>query len=221
MPLRRTGRVQFHVQAIGFGEVSGLERAGDALVVFGVGAQEVGRPLLHPRHLGLERADMLGQQQRRPQPLAEAPVRGRRGAHVLERVLVPEAARLVAGEAEMERIGEGAERAGRIDHQRHVGPDRVAHGQQVRRLLARIALAPAMDLEAPEALRPAGERELGKGLLRGQHAIPVGMHRAGIGRQPVAIPAQHARDRLADRLAGEVPQADIDRRQPDCAEMPL
>ena len=72
---------------------------------------------------------MLGNQERGCDLLAQALVAKRRDAAVAEGVLEPEVAGLVAGAADGERVGEGAQLAQRIDHQRHIGADRGAHAE--------------------------------------------------------------------------------------------
>jgi hypothetical protein len=74
-----------------------------------------------------------------------------RGAAVAVRILVPEVAGVVAGAADVQRVGEGAQLAGRVEHQRHLSPTCLRDVQHVLGLLARIAVVPAVDLEGAVA----------------------------------------------------------------------
>jgi len=97
--VRRAAGVELDVYAEGLGEVGDLHGAGDAQVVLRVGAEHVGAANDQEVSLGLEAAQVLGLQDRRPQPLAQPPVRLGRDPGVAVGILVPEAAGLVAGPA--------------------------------------------------------------------------------------------------------------------------
>jgi hypothetical protein len=62
--------------------------------------------------------------------------------------------------------------------------------------------------------------ELDEGLLAVEAARTVGVIRARIGRQPLAVAAQQFRDRRAVVAPGPVPQGDVDRAVPHVVELP-
>ena len=110
----------------------------------------------------------------------------------------------------MERVGEGAQLARRVEHQGHAVADRLGHVQHVLRFFAGVAVVPAVDLEGRVAELVAGLGEVGIGLLRVQAAGAVAVIGAGIGRQALAVAAQQFRDRRVQVAPGPVPQGDVD-----------
>jgi hypothetical protein len=128
--------------------VGDLHAAGDAEVVLGVGVDHVAAAGDDEAAFLLEAADVLGDEQRGLELLAQALMAEGGDGGVAIRVLVPEEARLVAGAADVEGVHECAELAGRVEHQRQLGADAGAHGLDVRRLAPAVAVVPAVDLEA-------------------------------------------------------------------------
>ena len=147
----RPAGVELDVQPERLAEVGDLHRAGDAHVVFGVGVDHVAAAGEQEARLLLQPADMLADQQRRLQLLAQPLVAVGRDAAVAVGVLVPEIAGLVAGAADIERVHPGAQLAGRVDHQGQPSPTASRTPSTLRASRARVAVVPAMDLEAGEA----------------------------------------------------------------------
>jgi hypothetical protein len=116
---------------------------------------------------------------------------------------------LIAGPADIERIGEGFELAGRVQHQGHLVPDLFRDMQDVRRLLAGVAIVPAMDLEGAIAEVVTLLGEGGEGFLAIETAISVAVIGAGIGRQTLAIATKQNADGTVELLARPVPKRDI------------
>src|SRR5690606_16676238 len=101
--------------------------------------------------LGLDAADVLGLEERRPDQLAKLLVAEGRDAAVAIGILVPAEAGLVAGPANGDGVGEGADVAGRVGHQRHPAADAVAKEADRGGLLRDAALVPAVHLEGTVA----------------------------------------------------------------------
>lgn len=213
--------MQRDIEAERLGQRGGLHHAGDAEVVFGIGAQEVGGHLGQPGRIRLEPADMLGQQKRRADPLAQQPVHMRGLPAIGHGVFEPVEVVLVAGPAHPQGIGEGVDVACRIGHQRHPAADRAGHRRDGADLGLGVALGPAVHLVAAIAHLEALHGEIGIGLGRVEPAVAVARDGAGIGRKLPAVAAQKGRDGQADLLSVEVPQADVDRRIPGARKVPV
>jgi len=116
------------------------------------------------RRLGLDTAHMLTDQQRRLQPFAEPLVTFYGAAGVTIGVLVPEEPRIVARTAHLERDQPRAQFGSRIVHEREVIADRLAYGQERCDFALRLAVVPAVNLEAREAPRLALDGVVGERL---------------------------------------------------------
>ncbi len=69
-----------------------------------------------------------------------------------------------------------------------------------------------MQLEGGVAARLAGQREAGVRLGCVQSTFQlVAHHGAGVGRHPIAGSAQETVDRLAERVADQIPEGQVDR----------
>ena len=123
MAVGRAGRVDLDIEAEGFGEMRDLHRPGDADVEVGIGADEVGSIRQRQRRHRLEAADMLAQQERRLDQLAQAAMGMGGKAAVTVGILVPEETGIVAGSTASKRVREGPEMAGGVVHQRHAPAD--------------------------------------------------------------------------------------------------
>ena len=137
-------------------------------VVVGVGANVVGAVGDDVIDVQLVAADVLADQDRRLDDLAQLAVPERRDAAVLVRVFEPEEAGLVAGQPDLQRLAPGVVLAGRVDHQVHLVADRLAGRQHGGDLALDRAIAPAVDLEGRVAHLAALDRELGERLGRGR-----------------------------------------------------
>ena len=125
-------------------------------------------------------------------------------------ILVPAEAGVVAGPADGDRVGEGADVAGGVEHQRHAAADAVAEEPDGGALLGDVALVPAVHLEGAVAERVAGLGEVGEVLGRRQAAVAVAVHGRGIGGEPLPPAAEERGDGQPDALAVEVPERDVD-----------
>ena len=212
--MRGAARMHLAVEAQRLGEVRDLHAARDAHVVFGIGAHEVGAAGDDEVRLRLDAAHVLGLQDRRLEHLAQLAMAEGRDAGIPVRVLVPEIAEVVAGAADIERVGEGPQLAGGVEHERHLVGHLAADIAHVLRLLPGVALVPAMDLEAAIAEVEALLGEGGELLLAVEAAAAVGVVGRGIGLEPAAIAAEELADRGAELPAREVPERDVDRPVP-------
>ena len=120
--------MQFDVEAEPFGGVGNLHDPGDAAVVVGIDAHEVGSVGHDEIHVRLQPPQVFQLQERRLDELAQFPVGESRDPTVAERVLVPEIVKLVAGPAQFQGVAEGLDGAEGIQHQIHPVPHSPAHG---------------------------------------------------------------------------------------------
>ena len=146
LALGGAGAVEFDVEAETLGGVGELHGCGDAHVLH-IASDEVGRAVDHEVDAGLEAADVLGEEQRGDEQLAELAVGELRYASVGQRVLVPEVGGLVAGAPDLDRVSEGAEGIVGVGHEVDVRSDAVAEHEDRPGLAFRLAVLPAVDLE--------------------------------------------------------------------------
>src|SRR5258705_4937387 len=145
--MSRPWSMNFDIQAEGLGEVGYLHRAGNAEIVFGIGANEIGRLVDDEIRLRLHTAHVLGLQQRRLDELSQLPVEVLRPSPVAHRILVPEEARFVAGATDRQRIRKGAQLAGGIEHQIHPPAKMLTQLQHSIALFLQLSVAPAVHIE--------------------------------------------------------------------------
>ena len=89
-----------------------------------------------------------------------------RDAAITHRIFVPEVVALIAGAADIERVGEGAQLVGGVEHQSHAVADGFGDVKHIRGFLASVAFMPAMDLVGAIAERVALFRKFGESLRR-------------------------------------------------------
>ena len=210
------------VDAEALGDVRDLHAARDPHVVLRIDPQEVGRLGDQEVRLRLDAADVLRLEDRRLQRLPQLAVRVGRHAGIAEGILVPEVSGLVAGASDVERVGEGAQLACGVEHQFHGVADAGPHVQDIRGLLALVALVPAVDLEGAIAHLVARDREVAEGLLAVQAAgfAALRVIRRCVGRKPLAVAAEQLGNGHAVLAAREIPEGDVERAVAHVVELP-
>lgn len=196
-----------------------LQRSGDAAVVLGVGAHEVGAAADDEVDVLLQPAHVLGLQQRRPDQLPQPLVPEDRDPGVLVRVLEPEEVRLVAGPADLDGVRERLQLAARVEHEVHVRPDGLAHTRDRLDDLGDLVDVPDVQLVGlvAQLLALHGEVRVGGGRVEAAVAVTGGGR--GV-RGDAGLPATEQRaDRRAVRPAREVPQRDVDEAHAHLVEL--
>ena len=164
------------------------------------------------------RLDHVAERHDAPDILAPGNRRGQRGVDPGQALVVvaggdvlqPEQADLLGPPADIDRLL-GAPALIDVAHQLDVGADGIAHHPHAADFLRRRRVAGqghlGFHLDKPLVHQPARG---GGGLLVGQ--APA-QRSAGIGRHPIAHPAEQLPQRLFQRVALDVPQRQVDRRQ--------
>ena len=135
LALSRAGTMNFHIQSKCLGHVGYLHDAGDAEIEIGVGAHEIRSAVQDERDLEFQRVDVLGHQQRCADQRPQFAMGLDRQPAVSERVLQPEEARFIARSPNPHRVGESAQLARRIQHERaHLAVHGLAHVEHILRL---------------------------------------------------------------------------------------
>ena len=125
-------------------------------------------------------ANVLADQDRRLDNLAQfAMAEGRRAA-VLIRILEPQVPGLITRPADLERVRPGVVFTGRVEHQVHAGADSASGRQHRGDLALDGAIAPPVDLECRITHVAATHGELGKRFRRAEPIIVVAVVGAGV-----------------------------------------
>ena len=159
---------------------------------------------------------MLGDQQRRPQLLAQTAVPRRRDPRICVRVLVPHVPVIVEHVTEAHRVAERPQGRGDVVHERHAIPHGAPDSVRDVDLLLQVAPEPAVDLERSiaEIVAPLGEAGICVARAEAVRVVVADRGRS-VRREWSAPPAEQLEHRCVVPLAGEVPQRDVDRAVAD------
>src|SRR5579883_669616 len=211
-PVRRAAGMVLDVQTERLAKMSYLQSAGNAHVVFGIGVNQVAAAAKSEGRLGLKSPNVLADQERRIEPLAQPLVPFDCASGVAIGIFVPEEAGLVASSADRQRITPCPQLRSRIEHQRPSVANGFANAEHGRDLAVDIAVVPAVDLEASETALPASDGIVGKSSRRIKAArLLLTVIGAGVNRQLGPESAEEPRDRDIAPFASEVPKRDIER----------
>ena len=202
-------RMDLHVQSEALGRVRDLHQPGDAAVVIRIRAHEIGAIGNDVVHVQLVTTDVLADEDRGLDHLAQLAVSECGDATIFIRILEPHVACLVTRQADLQRVGPGVVLARGIQHEVHAVADSAASGEHGFGLALNRPVAPTVDLEGGIAHVSALPREFGERLGCTQSAVVVAVIRAGVCGQARSKAAQELPHGCVVQLARDVPQRDV------------